>query len=130
MRDSVLCRLGPAIMALLPCAAFADMADAVDRAKSGQFVASGDVACAQNPGEALGTCSAEVARDDDDAAVVITFRNGFVRILMFEDSAFLRGNTTMSGVGTDTEWELAEGIHHIRVDDQRFEIPETLVVGE
>jgi hypothetical protein len=35
----------------------------------------------------------------------------------------------MSGVGTDTDWSLAAGMYSIRVDDQRFELPEALVVG-
>jgi len=35
----------------------------------------------------------------------------------------------MSGVGTDTEWHLSDGIYFIRVDDQRFELPEALVFG-
>ena len=43
---------------------------------------------------------------------------------------FLRGNATMSGVGTDVEWRLSGGLYNVRVDDQRFELPEALVVGD
>jgi hypothetical protein len=35
----------------------------------------------------------------------------------------------MSGVGTDTDWSMAAGVFIIRVDDQRFELPEALVFG-
>ncbi len=49
---------------------------------------------------------------------------------MFSDGDFLRGNATMSGVGTDTDWQLSRGLYHVRVDDQRFEIPEALVTGD
>lgn len=102
---------------------------ATKRAKSGTFDASGDVACAQEVGEALAPCTANVARDANAAVVAVTFPNGFARMLIFEDGAFLRGNTTMSGVGTDSEWVLEDGVYRIRVDDQRFEIPEALIAG-
>jgi len=36
----------------------------------------------------------------------------------------------MSGVGTDTEWSVSDEMYRIRVDDQRFEVPEALVWGE
>ena len=113
-----------------PSVASADVMAATKRAKSGAFDAMGEIACAQEVGQDLGPCTAEVARDADAAAVVVTFPNEFSRILTFEDGAFLRGNTTMSGVGTDTEWVLEDGLYRIRVDDQRFDIPETLITGE
>jgi len=36
----------------------------------------------------------------------------------------------MSGVGTDTEWRLEDGVYFIRVDDQRFEMSKALVFGD
>lgn len=71
-----------------------------------------------------------VARSDGRATVAVTFPNGFVRLLIFEGGAFIRGNATMSGVGRDTDWHVAAGVHHIRVDDQRFEIPVGFVLGD
>ncbi len=115
---------------MTPTSLAADVMAATSKAKSKDFDASGDVACAQEVGEDLGVCSAQVAIQANAAAVVVTFPNGFSRILTFEDGAFLRGNTTMSGVGTDTEWTLEDGIYRIRVDDQRFDIPEALIAGE
>lgn len=124
-------RRAPLIAALLiavtPVATHADSKAATKRAKSGQFDARGQVRCAQEVGQALGVCDASVARVAGSAAVVVTFSNGFARTLTFTDGAFLRGNATMSGVGTDTEWHLTGGTYRIRVDDQRFELPETLV---
>ncbi|GGX44096.1 hypothetical protein GCM10007385_10050 [Tateyamaria omphalii] len=124
-------RRAPLIAALLiavaPVVTQADGKTAIKRAKSGQFDAQGEVRCAQEVGQALGTCDASVARVAGSTAVVVTFPNSFARILTFSDGAFLRGNATMSGVGTDTEWQLTNGTYHIRVDDQRFELPETLV---
>ncbi len=114
------------ITALMPSGALSDVATAKDRAKSGTFDDAGDIRCAQEVGQSFGTCSAEVARADTATVVVVRFPNGFARTLTFNDREFLRGNATMSGVGTDTEWHLADGVFSIRVDDQRFIIPEAL----
>lgn len=117
-----------AILALGPMQLFADT---VKRAKAGDFDASATIRCAQEQGQALGVCTAAVARDaDGNATVVVTFANGFARTLYFEDRMFMRGSATMSGVGRDTDWEVADGVHLIRVDDQRFELPDALVFGE
>lgn len=88
------------------------------------------VPCAQEAGEALGLCTARVAHlDDGQTRVTVTFPNGFARILIFEGQTFLRGNATMSGVGTDTDWQVIDGIHQIRVDDQQFRIDEALLLA-
>lgn len=116
---------------LAPGSAAADDASASARARSGDFDATAEVPCAQEQGQALGTCKAGVARaDPSDVAVVVTFPNGFARTLTFADGRFLRGNATMSGVGTDTDWQLSNGTYFIRVDDQRFELPKALVLGD
>lgn len=111
-------------------AARADMASALARAKAGDVDATDEIGCAQEVGQALATCKADVARDDRSSVVVVTFPNGFARMLMFEDGDFLRGNATMSGVGTDMDWRLSDGVYHVRVDDQRFEVPEALITGD
>lgn len=109
----------------------ADVMDAAKRARAGDFSVAGEVACAQEVGQSLGVCLASVAMDDaTGSAVVVEFPNGFARTLLFEDGAFLRGNTTMSGNGTDIDWHVENGTHLIRVDDQRFEIPEGLILGK
>ncbi|WP_298843602.1 hypothetical protein [uncultured Roseobacter sp.] len=115
------------LVALSPVAAGAEVSTAVERARSGAFEESGEVRCSQEVGQSPGTCDANVARSGASAAVVVSFPNGFARTLTFSDRAFLRGNPTMSGVGTDTDWHRSDGVYHIRVDDQRFEIPETLI---
>jgi len=115
---------------MLPGIAAADITKATGRAKSGAFDATGGVRCAQEVGQPLGPCKAGVARANASAVVVVTFPNGFSRMLMFSDRQFLRGNATMSGVGTDMEWRLSDGVYSVRVDDQRFELPETLVFGD
>ncbi|SEN96739.1 hypothetical protein [Palleronia pelagia] len=116
--------------ALVPLSAVGDVASAMARAQQRDFDASMVVRCAQNPGETLVPCEASVARVPPTAAVVVRFPSGFARMLTFSAGEFLRGNATMSGVGRDTDWRLDGGTYHVRVDDQRFEIPETLVTGD
>ncbi|WP_299782157.1 hypothetical protein [uncultured Roseobacter sp.] len=114
----------------LPGMVSGDAAAVKDRARSGSFDSTGEVRCAQEIGQSLGACSAAVARTDGSAAIVVTFANGFARTLLFSDGEFLRGNATMSGAGTDTDWQLSHGIYHVRVDDQRYEIPDALIIGD
>ncbi len=105
--------------------------DSRRRARRGDFDARAQVDCAQEIGEALGVCAAAVARSGGgDATVVVTFPNGFARQLYFTHGAFMRADATMSGAGTDTDWRVDDGAHVIRVDDQRFELPVALVIGE
>jgi hypothetical protein len=106
-----------------------DLATATRRARVGDFDAVAEVRCAQDIGRSLVACRGGVARSGPASVVVVTFPNGFVRRLSFSDGDFLRGDATMSGVGTDTDWQLAQGLYRLRVDDQRFEVPEALVVG-
>ncbi|WP_299401922.1 hypothetical protein [uncultured Roseobacter sp.] len=114
----------------LPGTVIGDTVAAKDRARLGSFDATGEIRCAQEVGQSLGVCSAAVARAAKSAAVVVTFTNGFARTLLFSEGEFLRGNATMSGVGTDMDWRLSGGVYHVRVDDQRFEVPYALVIGD
>jgi len=86
------------------------------------------IACSQETGESLGRCTYRINRDDDGTiTVTVVFANSFKRKLFFKDGKFLKANTTMSGTGTDTDWSLKDGTLMIRVDDQRYEVPETLI---
>ncbi len=104
--------------------------DMEKHAKRGRFNSRTTLPCAQERGEPPGTCEAGVARGADGTAVVaVRFPNGFARHLRFAGGRFLSADTTMSGTGRDTDWALREGVHVIRVDDQRYEIPDAFVFG-
>jgi len=103
--------------------------DSAKRARKGKFDGRDTIPCAQISGEAMGECSALIARSDGgDATIVVTFSNGFKRSLYFAHGRFISANATMSGVGTDTDSSLKDGLHFIRVDDQRYEIPDTFIL--
>lgn len=102
--------------------------DSKKRAKSQAFDETARIPCAQESGQSLGTCHVSAARSSGgDATLVVMFPNGFKRELYFVHREFLKASATMSGVGRDVDWELEREIYHIRVDDQRFEIPLRLV---
>ncbi|MEM9782518.1 MAG: hypothetical protein AAF899_08590 [Pseudomonadota bacterium] len=104
--------------------------DSLDRARRGDFDARGTMRCAQERGEAMGECSLGVARGTGgDATVAVTFGTGFTRLLFFRHGAFTRADTTMSGNGFDTDWRRDGALHLIRVDDQRFELPDAIIFG-
>ena len=124
-------RAAAGLAAALALAAPAAAQDADRRARAGDFDAHATVRCAQEIGDAMAPCEAAIARGaEGDAAVVVTFPSGFRRRLSFEAGRFVRGDATMSGVGTDVDWVEVQGAHRIRVDDQRFEIPAALVAPD
>jgi len=99
-----------------------------ERALESDFDDSVEIPCAQLQGEL--TCIANIARGvHGDASIVVTFSNGFARTLYFEEGGFTRANSTVSGHGTDTDWIEEDGMHFIRVDDQRFEISDAFIIG-
>jgi hypothetical protein len=88
------------------------------------------IACAQESGESFGQCSYRVKRDEKGkTTVTVIFANGFKRELFFEDGKFLKASVTMSGVGTDADWSLKDGTYMIRVDGQRYAVPDSLITG-
>ncbi len=88
------------------------------------------IACAQERGEALGQCTYRIKRDQNGKVTVrVAFANGFKRGLFFKEGKFLKASVTMSGVGTNADWSLEDGTHMIRVDGQRYEVPDSLIAG-
>lgn len=107
------------------------MDDSRERAGRREFDAEAEIPCAQEQGQALGTCDAAVSRGvGGDATIVVTFQNGFARKLYFVHGEFVKASATMSGVGTDMDWRLEKEAHLIRVDDQRFELADRFVFGD
>ncbi|NIA69106.1 SH3 domain-containing protein [Pelagibius litoralis] len=104
--------------------------DSALHAGRGEFDASGTLPCAQVRGQPMGQCAFGVARGTGgDATVVVTFSNGFKRTLFFAHGMFISGNATMSGTGFDTDWRTEGDLHFIRVDDQRYTLPNAAIFG-
>ncbi|MCG8694056.1 MAG: hypothetical protein MI806_22855, partial [Minwuiales bacterium] len=104
--------------------------DSAFRAGRGEFGATGTLSCTQLRGQPMGRCTFGVARGTGgDATVVVTFSNGFKRTLFFAHGAFISADATMSGTGFDTDWRTDGDRHVIRVDDQRYVLPNAAVFG-
>ena len=104
--------------------------DSAERAAKGDFDVKGKMPCAQTRDQAMGECTFGIARGTGgDATVVATFANGFKRKLFFQHGEFIRADTTMSGNGFDTDWDVQGELHFIRVDDQRYELPGIAIFG-
>lgn len=104
--------------------------DSARRAGKRDFDDTGRIQCAQVRGQPMQECTVGIARSGGgDATAIVTFGNGFSRELYFAHGVFVRANTTMSGNGTDVEWRREGPLHLIRVDDQRYEIPDSFIVG-
>ena len=104
--------------------------DSLRRARNRDFDAGGTIPCAQIRGQPMGECTFAVARSGGgDATVVVTFSNGFKRMLFFTHGEFIRGEDTTSGTGRDMDWHKEGSRHIIRVDDQRYELPDTGIFG-
>lgn len=104
--------------------------DSALRAGRGDFDASGTLACAQVRGQPMGQCRFGVARGTGgDATVIVTFSNGFKRTLFFAHGRFISANATMSGTGFDIDWSIEGDLHFIRVDDQRYALPNAAIFG-
>lgn len=104
--------------------------DSAHRARQGHFDAHGHIRCAQVRGQPLGECTFGVARSSGgDATVIVTFSNGFKRMLFFSHGEFIRADATMSGTGFDADWHRKGKLHVIRVDDQRYELHDAAIFG-
>ncbi len=118
-----------AVLLLGAAEAYAELQDK-SIGSSAENIRPNSIACAQERGEVQSQCSYRIKRDEKGTTTVtVVFANGFKRKLFFKDGMFLKASVTMSGVGTDTNWSLKDGTHMIRVDDQRYEVPDTLVAA-
>jgi len=117
--------------ASLAAAALPAMAgDRAVRDRPGALDAEAPIACAQERGQPLGECVARVTHGEDgNSTVVVRFANGFSRSLHFQHGEFVKANATMSGSGSDTDWQRQNGVLRIRVDDQLYELPDTLLAS-
>ena len=89
------------------------------------------IACAQERDDPMGDCGYDIKRDETGkTTVTVIFGNGFKRKLFFQDETFVKASMTMSGVGTDTDWSVQDGMHLIRGDGQRYEVPDILISGD
>ena len=105
-------------------------ADSALRSGQDVFDATGVMPCAKGAGAPMGQCVMGVARDGGGSATVVVRRgDGLERALFFRDGAFFSTDSSQAGGGFDTSATHDNGLFQIRIDDERYEIPDAVVFG-
>ena len=105
-------------------------ADNVVRAGKSVYDAAGLVPCAVGLGAPMAQCTFGVARDKGGSAtVVVTKPDGVERILFFAEGAFLSPDTSEAGGGFDHSVSREGDLTLIRVEHERYEIPDAVIFG-
>lgn len=100
------------------------------RAGQDIFDATGFVPCAKGTGAPMGQCPFGVARDGGGTATLTVIKAGGVpRVLYFADGAFTSSDTSQAGGGFDSSATKEADLFLIRVDDERYEVPEAAIFG-
>jgi len=103
--------------------------DSAFRAGQGQFDASGYVPCAQYRGQPMTQCAFAVARAGGGyATVVITRPDGRTRAIYFRMGVPISADTSQADWGEFSATREAD-LNIIRVGDERYEIPDAVVLG-
>lgn len=103
--------------------------DSALRAGQGEFDATGSVPCAQTLGQPMGQCEFGVARAGGGYATVVVHRpDGRTRALFFRMGRPIGADTSEADPG---EFRAArEGdLNVIRIGEERYEIPDAVVLG-
>jgi len=101
--------------------------DSAERAGRGEFDAWGNVPCAQALGQPMGQCEFAVSRAGGGyATVVVDWPDGSSRAIYFR-----MGRPTGSDASGEAEFDARQegDLHLIRIGDERYEIPDAVVLG-
>lgn len=100
------------------------------RAGQGVFDATGSIPCAKGTGAPMRPCAFAVARDGGGTAtVLITKPDGLERALFFVDGAFVSADTSQAGGGFAVSATREGDLNRVRVDDERYELPDAVLFG-
>lgn len=111
-------------------AQYLEPADSVLRAGAGIFDATGAIDCARGETAQTGQCVFGVARDGNGSAtVIVDTPDGIQRALFFRDGAFVSTDATQAAGGFDARASRAGDLTTVRIDDERYEIPDAVLYG-
>lgn len=104
--------------------------DSALRAGKGQFDATGHISCAQYPGQPMTQCEFGVARAGGGyATVVIQKPDGRSRAIFFRMGRPIGADTSQADGYPEFRATMESDLHRIRVGDERYEIPDAVVLG-
>jgi hypothetical protein len=100
------------------------------RAGEGDFDATGKIPCAQRMGQPLAQCDFAVARQRGGfATVLVTKPDGVKRAIFFRLGVPVGADTSQADGYGEFRVEKAADLNFIRVGDERYEIPDAVVLG-
>jgi hypothetical protein len=100
------------------------------RAGQGQFDATGQISCAQRPGQPMTQCNFGVARDGGGSAtVVVTMPDGRKRAIFFEKGKATGADLSQADGNMSFHSSMKNGDYVIQAGDERYEIFEAVVYG-
>jgi len=104
--------------------------DSALRAGQGSFDATGRIPCAWSAGQPMTTCAFGVARAGGGyATVVITRSDGVTRAIYFRMGRPVGADTSEADAYPRFGATKESDLHLIRVGDERYEIPDAVVLG-
>ncbi len=107
-----------------------EASDSALRAGQGVFDATGVVPCANGKGAPMAQCAFGVARDGGgNATLAVTRSDGLVRALFFADGELFGADTSEADGGHEFSAAREGDLLMIRVNDERYEIPDAAIFG-
>jgi len=104
--------------------------DSALRAGRGDFDATGQIPCAQYPGQPMTECEFGVARAGGGyATVVIKKPDGRTRAIFFRMGNPIGADTSEADGYPEFRATRENDLHIIRIGDERYEIPDAVVLG-
>ncbi len=104
--------------------------DSALRAGQGQFDASGRIPCSQVRGQPMSECEFGVARAGGGyATVVVTKPDGRNRAIFFRMGIPIGADTSQADGYPEFQATRESDLHLIRIGDERYEIPDAVVLG-
>jgi hypothetical protein len=104
--------------------------DSALRAGQGRFDATGNIPCAQYAGQPMGQCEFGVARAGGGyATVVVKKPDGTSRAIYFRMGKPIGANTSQADGYPEFRATRERDLNLIRVGDERYEIPDAVVLG-
>ncbi len=104
--------------------------DSALRAGQGQFDATGQIPCAQSVGQPMTQCEFGVARAGGGyATVVVTRPDGRARAIFFRMGRPIGAGTSQADGMPEFRATKESDLNLIRVGDERYEIPDAVVLG-
>ncbi len=95
-----------------------------------EFHATGDIPCASTAGQPMTSCRFGVVRERNGSGYLKVFwPDGGNRLLFFEDGTPVRFDRSEADGNAEITVEKVADLFFVRVGDQRFEIPEAVIVG-